>query len=118
MPTAPTARRSLGREWRQRPNKWSAGMTDQSPPLNGVRVLEYTQGLAGRTAGGLLADLGAEVVQVPADGNTPDRADAARVWSDRRKVVRCMGSTGRERLSELRRLIDGADVFLSDLSPG
>jgi crotonobetainyl-CoA:carnitine CoA-transferase CaiB-like acyl-CoA transferase len=93
-------------------------MTDQPPPLNGVRVLEYTRGLAGRTAGGLLADLGAEVVQVPADGNTPDRADAARVWSDRRKVVRGAGSTDRERLSQLRRLIGGADVFLSDLSPG
>jgi len=38
-------------------------MTDQ-PPLNDVRVLEYTRGLAGRTAGGLLADLGAEVVQL------------------------------------------------------
>jgi crotonobetainyl-CoA:carnitine CoA-transferase CaiB-like acyl-CoA transferase len=93
-------------------------VTGQPPPLDGVRVLEYTLGLAGRTAGGLLADLGAEVVQVPADGNAPDRADPARVWSDRRKVVRGVGSTDRERLSELRRLIGGADVFVSDLCPG
>jgi crotonobetainyl-CoA:carnitine CoA-transferase CaiB-like acyl-CoA transferase len=92
-------------------------MTDQ-PPLNGVRVLEYTRGLAGRTAGGLLADLGAEVVQLPAGGDAPDRSDAARVWSDRRKVIRGIGSTDRERLAELRRLLDCADVFLTDLTPG
>ena len=92
-------------------------MTDQ-PPLNGVRVLEYTGGLAGRTAGGLLADLGAEVVQLPADGAAAGRGDAARVWSDRRKVVRGVGATDAERLTELRRLLDGADVFLSDLPPG
>ena len=92
-------------------------MTDR-PPLHGVRVLEYTQGNAGRTAGGLLADLGAEVVQLPADGSAPDRGDAARVWSDRRKVVRGVGVTDAERLTELRRLLDGADVFVSDLPPG
>jgi crotonobetainyl-CoA:carnitine CoA-transferase CaiB-like acyl-CoA transferase len=92
-------------------------MTHQ-PPLDGVRVLEYTHGLAGRTAGALLADLGAEVVQLPADGSTPDRADPARLWSDRRKVVRGIGSTERDRLVELRRLIGCADVFLSDLAPG
>jgi crotonobetainyl-CoA:carnitine CoA-transferase CaiB-like acyl-CoA transferase len=42
-------------------------MTDQ-PPLNDVRVLEYTRGLAGRTAGGLLADLvGLDTVAVPSE---------------------------------------------------
>jgi crotonobetainyl-CoA:carnitine CoA-transferase CaiB-like acyl-CoA transferase len=88
------------------------------PPLNDVRVLEYSHGLAGRVAGGLLADLGADVVQLPADGAAADRADAARVWADRRKVVRGIGATDRERVTELGRLLDGADVFLSDLPPG
>jgi crotonobetainyl-CoA:carnitine CoA-transferase CaiB-like acyl-CoA transferase len=86
--------------------------------LNDVRVLEYTRGLAGRTAGALLADLGAEVVQLPADGSAPERDDPARVWADRRKVVRGAGATDRERLIELRRLLGGADIFLSDLPPG
>lgn len=88
------------------------------PPLEGVRVVEHTHALAGRTAGALLADLGADVVQVPVSGDAISRDDPARVWSDRRKRLQGVGSASQARLAEVRRLLPGADVFVSDLPPG
>jgi crotonobetainyl-CoA:carnitine CoA-transferase CaiB-like acyl-CoA transferase len=88
------------------------------PPLDGIRVVEHTHALAGRTAGALLADLGAEVVQIPAAGDAVSPDDPARVWSDRRKWLRGVGSGPDERLAEVRRRLPGADVFISDLPPG
>ena len=81
--------------------------------LEGIRVLELSHGLAARSAGALLADLGAEVVLFPAGGFPagPDALlseDPALVWADRRKI----------RGAELRELVDGADIVLSDLQPG
>src|SRR5262249_17253615 len=48
-------------------------MAAPAPPLAGVRVLEWTEGLAGSFAGFLLAALGAEVVTIesPAAPPTP-----------------------------------------------
>ena len=81
--------------------------------LEGIRVLELSHGLAARSAGALLADLGAEVVLFPAGGFPagPDALlseDPALVWADRREI----------RGAELRELVDGADIVLSDLQPG
>jgi crotonobetainyl-CoA:carnitine CoA-transferase CaiB-like acyl-CoA transferase len=88
------------------------------PPLDDVRVVEYSHGLAARTAGALLADLGAKVVQVPVGGDAVRPGDPARVWSDRRKWLRGVGSSPAERLAEVRKLLLAADVFISDLPPG
>ena len=87
------------------------------PPLDGIRVVEHTHALAGRTAGALLADLGAEVIQVPVAGRSVSPEDPARVWSDRRKVLRSVGSGPGEERAEVRRLLPLADVFVSDLPP-
>jgi CoA-transferase family III len=92
-------------------------MTDQ-PPLNDVRVLEYTRGPAGRTVGGLLADLGAEVVQLPAHGSAPGPEDPARVWSDRRKVVRGVGALDSVGRLDLLVREDVAGEFANLLVPG
>jgi crotonobetainyl-CoA:carnitine CoA-transferase CaiB-like acyl-CoA transferase len=88
------------------------------PPLDGVRVVEHSHGLAARTAGALLADLGATVVQVSAGGDAVSPGDPARVWSDRRKWLRGAGSAPAERVAEMRELLPAADVFISDLPPG
>jgi crotonobetainyl-CoA:carnitine CoA-transferase CaiB-like acyl-CoA transferase len=40
-------------------------------PFAGVRVLELTSAGAGRTAGMLLADLGADVARIPPGGRVP-----------------------------------------------
>jgi crotonobetainyl-CoA:carnitine CoA-transferase CaiB-like acyl-CoA transferase len=82
-------------------------------PFAGVRVLELTQGIAGRTAGMLLADLGADVVRASDDRPDADRDPGGLCW-DRGKLLTPLHGTG---TSELRRLAAAADVLLTDLRP-
>ncbi len=48
-------------------------------PLEGVRVIEVGQALAGPLAGVLLADMGADVIKI----EKPDGGDDARIWARR-----------------------------------
>jgi crotonobetainyl-CoA:carnitine CoA-transferase CaiB-like acyl-CoA transferase len=82
-------------------------------PFAGVRVLELTQGIAGRTAGMLLADLGADVVRASDDRPDADRDPGGLCW-DRGKLLTPLHGTS---TSELRRLAAAADVLLTDLRP-
>jgi len=45
-------------------------------PLEGVRVIEVGQALAGPLAGVLLADMGADVIKI----EKPEGGDDARIW--------------------------------------
>jgi formyl-CoA transferase len=45
-------------------------------PLNGIRILEFTQIIAGSMGGQLLADLGAEMIKVEPPGGEPWRLNA------------------------------------------
>ena len=45
-------------------------------PLDGVKVIELGQALAGPLAGVIMADLGADVIKV----EKPDGGDDARLW--------------------------------------
>lgn len=91
-------------------------MAEASPPtgpFGGVRVFELTRGVAGRTAGMLLADLGADVIRAADD--RPDQArDPGGLCWDRGKVLTPLSESP---LPELRRLADAADVVLTDLLP-
>jgi crotonobetainyl-CoA:carnitine CoA-transferase CaiB-like acyl-CoA transferase len=51
-------------------------ITDASPPLSAVRVLDASRVLAGPFCGQLLADLGAEVIKV----ERPGQGDETRAW--------------------------------------
>jgi crotonobetainyl-CoA:carnitine CoA-transferase CaiB-like acyl-CoA transferase len=82
-------------------------------PFAGVRVLELTRGIAGRTAGMLLADLGADVVRASDDRPDNERDPGGLCW-DRGKVLAPLHGTS---TSELRRLAAAADVLLTDLRP-
>jgi crotonobetainyl-CoA:carnitine CoA-transferase CaiB-like acyl-CoA transferase len=82
-------------------------------PFAGVRVLELTRGIAGRTAGMLLADLGADVVRASDDRPDNERDPGGLCW-DRGKVLAPLDGTS---TSELRRLAAAADVLLTDLRP-
>jgi crotonobetainyl-CoA:carnitine CoA-transferase CaiB-like acyl-CoA transferase len=97
--------------------------------LEGLRVVELGVWVAGPSAGGVLADWGADVVKV----ESPDGDPMRRVFSllvghgqtasppfdldnrGKRSVVVDLGTgPGRE---VVRRLVDGADVFLTNLRP-
>jgi crotonobetainyl-CoA:carnitine CoA-transferase CaiB-like acyl-CoA transferase len=90
----------------------SAVQSSATGPFAGIRVLELTRGIAGRTAGMLLADLGADVVRVSDDRPDAERDPGGLCW-DRGKVL----TPPPGRSSELRRLADAADVLLTDLRP-
>jgi crotonobetainyl-CoA:carnitine CoA-transferase CaiB-like acyl-CoA transferase len=80
-------------------------------PFAGVRVLELTRGIAGRTAGMLLADLGADVVRASDDRPDTERDPGGLCW-DRGKVLAPLHGTS---TNELRRLAAAADVLVDNL---
>ncbi len=99
-----------------------------SSPLDGIRVIELGQLIAGPFCGQLLGDFGAEVIKVEA----PDRPDPARDWGAVKQdghslfwpiIARNKASMtlnlrlprGQELLCEL---IAGADVLVENFRPG
>src|ERR1700685_2409793 len=82
-------------------------------PFAGVRVLELTRGISGRTAGMLLADLGADVIRASDDRPDAERDPGGLCW-DRGKVLTPLHGTT---ITDLRRLAAAADVLLTDLRP-
>lgn len=87
-------------------------------PCDGVRVLDFSRGMAGNLATMILADYGAEVARVEPPGGDPWRAHAAwRFWNrgKRSVVVDLKSAEGRERIAPLLR---GADVVVESFRPG
>jgi crotonobetainyl-CoA:carnitine CoA-transferase CaiB-like acyl-CoA transferase len=83
-------------------------------PFASIRVLELTRGIAGRAAGMLLADLGADVVRPSDDRPDAERDPGGLCW-DRGKVLTPLRGTSP---GALRRLASAADVLLTDMRPG
>ncbi|WP_007516123.1 CoA transferase [Pseudofrankia saprophytica] len=94
---------------------------DRLPALAGVRVLEASVTRAGRVAGMLLADLGADVVRArfaAPPGSTladkpaePDELAAGLLWDRGKRVARMTAE-------DVARLAGGADVLIVDHTPG
>jgi len=105
--------------------------SDQSrvavPPLQGLRVIDTTQGFAGPYLGLLLAEAGAEVIKIePPEGDWA-RQLAPQVQSgnsavydafNRNKKCRTLDLDSLQGQSELRALLCDAAVFLEDWAPG
>lgn len=97
-------------------------------PLEGIRIIELGQLLAGSFAGRLLGDMGAEIVKVEA----PGRPDAVREWGKARyegrsllwpvqsRNKKCVTlDLGSERGQELMlELVKAADVLVENFRPG
>lgn len=105
----------------------SATTAPPPAPLEGIRIVDLSQNLAGPFATQILADLGADVIKVE-----PPGGDAARAWgppfqggesplflcanrNKRSVVLDLREEDGRE---ALRRLVTGADVFVQAFRAG
>jgi crotonobetainyl-CoA:carnitine CoA-transferase CaiB-like acyl-CoA transferase len=104
-------------------------MTGGPTPLDGFRVLDFTQNVAGPLAGQVLADLGAEVIKVEApDGEAarhitsvlPGRPPLAPYFlpNNRGKKSVAVDLTTRQGKDQVLKLADTADVILEGFRPG
>jgi crotonobetainyl-CoA:carnitine CoA-transferase CaiB-like acyl-CoA transferase len=90
----------------------------QAGPLDGLRVLDFSNGPAGAQASQTLADFGAEVVHVEPPGGTPLRSAPGYPFIARGKksVVLDLGADDDRALA--RRLALGADIVIETFRPG
>lgn len=91
-----------------------------SGPLEGLRVVDCSRGVAGWRTTGMLADYGADVVWVEPPGGDPCRPHspaASAVFNRGKRSAELDLGTDAGR-SELLALIDGADVFVESWRPG
>ena len=98
-------------------------------PLRGVRVVELAHWMAGPAAGGVLADWGADVVKVEPHGGepmrhiwgsmgaNPDAPNGAFTSANRGKRSVELDVRSRAGREALDRLLDRADVLLTNLRP-
>jgi crotonobetainyl-CoA:carnitine CoA-transferase CaiB-like acyl-CoA transferase len=83
----------------------------------GLRVVDFTQGVAGPMAAMLLGDFGAEVIKVePPEGDRLARAPGY-LGFNRNKQVLTLDLAAPEGMDAARRLIAGADVAIFDHAP-
>ncbi len=103
--------------------------SNPAKPLDGFRVLDFTQNVAGPLAGQVLADLGAEVIKVEAPGGEasrqitavlPGRPPLATYFlpNNRGKKSVTVDLTTGEAKQQIIRLAEGADVVLEGFRPG
>jgi len=101
-----------------------------SLPLEGIRVIEVGQALAGPLAGVLFADMGADVIKI----EKPDGGDDARIWGppygpDGVTSLYFYGQNRNKRsvtldlklaadVDTLHKLCETADVLIQNLRPG
>jgi crotonobetainyl-CoA:carnitine CoA-transferase CaiB-like acyl-CoA transferase len=89
-------------------------------PLDGVRVLDCSHGMAGPRATGLFADYGADVVWVERPGGDPCRPlepAAMSVYNRGKRSVE-LDLTDAAAREQLLHLADRADVFVESWAPG
>ena len=98
-------------------------------PLDGFRVLDFTQNVAGPLAGQVLADLGAEVIKVEAPGGEaarhiiavlPGRPPLATYFLPNNRGKKSVTADLRteDAKQQILRLADTADVVLEGFRPG
>ncbi len=97
-------------------------------PLDGIKVVEIGQALAGPLAGVILADMGADVIKV----EKPDGGDDARLWGppfvDGDSVMFHATNRGKKSVTldikdaadveKLKSLVRDADIVIQNLRPG
>jgi len=85
--------------------------------LEGIRILDLAQGMAGPVAAMMLAESGADVVKIEPPGGDPTRVKSGfAVWNRSKRSVVLDLETERGR-SELAKLLGAADVLIHDSGP-
>ncbi len=82
--------------------------------LQGIKVLDLSEGIAGPSVGMFLADFGAEVIKVETPDGDPTRADPGFAMWNRGKSGVVVDPADDDRLAWLNAQIDGADVLLTN----
>lgn len=103
-------------------------MTDTTPPLSGLKVVEMTHALAGPVCGLMLADMGADVVKVerfPGGDVTrtsmrpPGQGESAAFrLLNRNKRSLAVDLKQAEGVNCLKTLLQNADIFIENFRPG
>jgi crotonobetainyl-CoA:carnitine CoA-transferase CaiB-like acyl-CoA transferase len=89
-----------------------------SQALEGLRVLDFTQGMAGPLTTMILADYGAEVIRVESGADNPPWAwPSGLVWNRGKKSVE-LDLAAAESDDRLADLIKSADVLVESFRPG
>lgn len=101
-------------------------MTTQRRPLDGIRVIEIGQLLAGPFAGCMLAYFGAEVIKIEPPEGDPIRGwrvleDGTSLWwrsigRNKKSITLDLKKTAGQQIA--RQLIDTADVVIENFRPG
>ncbi|MEQ1889417.1 MAG: CoA transferase [Alphaproteobacteria bacterium] len=94
--------------------------------LDGYRVLDITQFLAGPAATRIMAEMGAEVIKIEFPGGDPSRRlpylkdgrSGYYVQQNRGKKAVCLDPKSPEGLEILKALIAKCDVFIENFAPG
>ena len=100
-----------------------------SGPMEGIRVVELGVWVAGPAAGGILADWGAEVIKIEPPSGDPARIFQKMLGGDmpnnppfeldnRGKQSVVLDLSKQEGLEAALKLIDTADIFLTNLRTG
>src|SRR3954467_9643808 len=100
------------------PRRLPNGGTAMTGVLDGLTVLDLTQGIAGPVTGMLLADHGAQVTKIEPPGGDPTRAfSGAQVWhrGKRSAVFDLDDIDDRARVATLAA---HADVLIENFPPG
>ncbi|MEW5687594.1 MAG: CoA transferase [Pseudomonadota bacterium] len=85
---------------------------------DGVRIVDFTQGVAGPMAAMLLGDLGAEVVKIEPPGGDRLRDHPGYLAWNRNKRIMSLDLDNDGGAAAAKALIAGADVALFDHAPG
>ncbi len=98
-------------------------MNDETLPLAGIRVIEFTHMVMGPSVGVILADLGADVIKVePAGGDQTRKLLGSGAgyfpMFNRNKRSICLDLKSESGLEVATRLCAGADIVIENFRPG
>jgi crotonobetainyl-CoA:carnitine CoA-transferase CaiB-like acyl-CoA transferase len=82
--------------------------------LQGIKVLDLSEGIAGPIVGMFLADFGAEVIKVESPDGDPARSNPGFAMWNRGKSGVTVNPSDEARLAWLGAQIDGADILLTN----